>query len=106
MLSQVYNLPPPSPEIVAEYLKLDGTLPEDVMDRVIVPRTEEDAAQLVTTYLGEDHVGPANTHNNDPNAIFADTMAGHQYIPPRDPTATVHIFDPTSKLSVLVLKQS
>jgi hypothetical protein len=78
---QVNNEPLPSDEIMAAYRDLDG-LPASVLENVIVARTEEDAATLARTYLGEDRVGPANTHQNDPEGMFQNAMAGPDFVPP------------------------
>lgn len=58
------------------------TLPPSVLKQVVVARNETDAATLVRTYLGEDRVGPANTHHNDPDALFNQAMAGPDATPP------------------------
>lgn len=78
---QVYNLTPPSDEIVKAYMELQS-LPSAVLQEVVVPQNENDAATLVRTYLGEDRVGPANTHQNDPEAVFNQAMAGPDATPP------------------------
>jgi hypothetical protein len=59
-----------------------------VLRNVIVARTEEDAAVLARTYIGEDRVGPANTHQNDPEGMFEQAMAGPDFIPPVPPNTT------------------
>jgi hypothetical protein len=81
VVMQVYNLPPPSDEMVQTYMDLN-TLPTSVLKEVVVARNENDAATLVRTYIGEDRVGPANTHQNDPDAMFNQAMAGPDAIPP------------------------
>lgn len=58
------------------------TLPAGVLKQVVVPQNESDAATLVRTYLGEDRVGPANTHQNDPDGMFKQAMAGPNATPP------------------------
>ena len=83
---QVYKLPPPSDEIVKAYSELT-TLPESVLNMVLVAQTETDAATLVRTYLGADRVGPANTHQNDPDALYTQAMAGPDAVPPKCPTS-------------------
>ena len=72
---QIRGEPPPSDEIIAAYKDLDG-LPESVLKNVIVPTNEADAASLIRTYVGVDRVGPANTHQNDPDAMFKQAMGG------------------------------
>ena len=71
-------------------MELD-TLPPSVLKQVVVARNETDAATLVRTYLGEDRVGPANTHQNDPDALFNQAMAGPDATPP--PTQKPAIFN-------------
>lgn len=72
-------------------MELD-TLPSSVLKEVVVARNENDAATLVRTYLGEDRVGPANTHRNDPDALFNQAMAGPDATP-SPPPVTPTTFD-------------
>ena len=58
------------------------TLPDAVFNKVLVAQTETDAATLVRTYLGADRVGPANTHQNDPDAFYTQAMGGPDAEPP------------------------
>ena len=83
---QVYQLPPPSDEIVKAYSELT-MLPEAVLNKVLVAQTEADASTLVRTYLGADRVGPANTHQNDPDALYTQAMGGPDAVPPKCQTS-------------------
>lgn len=85
----MYKLTPPSEDIVQAYMELD-TLPSSVMKEVVVARNVNDASTLVRTYLGEDRVGPANTHQNDPDALFNQAMEGPDASPPPPETRISH----------------
>jgi hypothetical protein len=63
---QVYGLDPPPADIVDEYLHLGTGIPDCLLHKAIVPRSAEDASTLARQYLGEDRMGPANTHGMDP----------------------------------------
>lgn len=77
---QVYNLPPPPPELQKAYEAMDS-LPASVLQQVIVPTTENDAASMVQVFLGEDRVGPANTHRFDPNSLLKQALLGPDAVP-------------------------
>jgi hypothetical protein len=70
-------------------MKLE-TLPESVLKQVVVAQNEEDASSLVRAYLGADRVGPANTHQLDPDALFKQAMAGPDAAPPQLSTPISH----------------
>ena len=80
--AQVHNLPLPPPEIIQEYQSLGEAVPPVLLEKAIAPRTTEDAALLAQNYLGEDRVGPANVHNNDPDDLLARAVAGVDAEPP------------------------
>ncbi len=80
----MYNLPPPSAEIQRAYMELT-TLPDAVMANVLVARTEAEAAVLVRGYLGDDRMGPANVHEHNPDAVYAQAMEGPDASPPLPP---------------------
>lgn len=81
---QVYNLKPPSPDIVQAYEALD-TLPTSVLKQVVVPRKAIEAAEMVRTFLGDDRVGPANTQRFDPEALYNQALAGPDAVPTDGP---------------------
>ena len=58
------------------------TLPDAVMANVLVARTEANAAVLVRGYLGDDRLGPANVHEHNPDAVYAQAMEGPDASPP------------------------
>lgn len=58
-------------------------LPGAVLNKVLVAQSETEAATLVRTYLGADRVGPANTHHNDPDALYTQAMGGPDASPPK-----------------------
>ena len=80
----MYNLPPPSDDIQRAYMELT-TLPDAVMANVLVARTEAEAAVLVRGYLGDDRMGPANVHEHNPDAVYAQAMEGPDASPPLPP---------------------
>jgi hypothetical protein len=61
------------------------TLPDAVMANVLVARTEAEAAVLVRGYLGDDRMGPANVHEHNPDAVYAQAMEGPDASPPLPP---------------------
>lgn len=73
---------PPSAEHVQEYMALGTSVPPALLHKAIAPRTTEDTCILAQSYLGEDRVGPANVHNNDPDALLARAVAGVDAEPP------------------------
>lgn len=79
---QVYNLPLPSPDIIKAYEALNDTLPQSVVQTVVVPRIRSEAAELLRVYIGEDRVGPANTQQHDFESMFNQAMAGPDSEPP------------------------
>lgn len=76
MHMQVYNLAPPPDDIVDEYMRLGEGVPDAVLQKAVVPRSPDDAVLLARKYLGEDRVGPANTHDNDPDGLLEQVVAG------------------------------
>jgi hypothetical protein len=78
----VYNLPPPTPEVLAEYELLDDSVPVAWLENAAVATTEEGARNLNKTYIGEDRMGPANVHNYDPSTAMARALAGPDAHPP------------------------
>jgi hypothetical protein len=73
---QVYNLPPPPEDLMRQYDAINNTCPPVLLDSAVVPRTVAHATELARAYVGEDRVGPANTHNNDPDAMLRRVLAG------------------------------
>jgi hypothetical protein len=73
---QVYNLPPPPADIIQQYEAVNNACPSVLLETAIVPRTVAHATELARAYAGEDRVGPANTHNNDPDAMLKRVLAG------------------------------
>jgi hypothetical protein len=61
------------------------TLPDAVMANVLVARTEAEAAVLARGYLGDDRMGPANVHEHNPDAVYAQAMEGPDASPPLPP---------------------
>lgn len=59
------------------------TLPDVVMANALVARTEAEAAVLVRGYLGDDRMGPANVHEHNPDAVYAQAMEGPDAVPPK-----------------------
>ena len=79
---QVHNLPLPSLEHIQEYQALGEAVPPVLLEKAIAPRTTDDTTLLAQNYLGEDRVGPANVHNNDPDGLVARAVAGVDAEPP------------------------
>ena len=64
------------PEILKAYEDLT-CIPEAVIkSNVYVPTTHHEATQFIQTYVGVDRVGPANTHNMDPDGLCEQALAG------------------------------
>jgi hypothetical protein len=80
---QVHGLPPPPADLVNEYLQLgEHVVPSSLMRKAIAPRSVEDTETIASQYLGEDRVGPANVHNNDPDGLLQRAVAGVDAEPP------------------------
>ena len=75
-------MPKPSAEIQRAYEQLT-TLPDSIMANVLVARTEAEASVLLRGYLGDDRMGPANVHELNPDAMYAQAMAGPDASPPK-----------------------
>ena len=60
-----------------------STLPDTVMANVLVARTEAEASVLLSGYLGDDRMGPANVHEHNPDSVFAQAMEGPDASPPK-----------------------
>lgn len=78
----MHNLPPPPQDIVQEYVQFGDGVPSSLLEKAIAPRTKEDATMLSRHFLGEDRVGPANVHSNDPDGMLAQAVAGTGVDPP------------------------
>jgi len=64
------------PNILQAYRELT-CIPNAVIKSTHVPTTHNEAVQFIQTYIGHDRVGPANTHNLDPDTICDQAVAGY-----------------------------
>jgi hypothetical protein len=58
---QIFGLPLPEQALIDEYMELDGTVPQVLINEAICASTEEEARTLASRFLGG-RQGLANTH--------------------------------------------